>query len=210
MKTNIGETLQRQTHVVKHLAGAHFKNDKFFYFFGKNAKPQFGKWPESDRAEKSHVNFIMFAQAFYRAFRDTSGGSISHYYQFGIINIVFFITYFIFGDDIIFTRQFPVVFFHINGIQNKAMDEFAFAFARSAQNKIVAVLSRFRFFKNNRFHHLSHHAVSQNHHRCAVFVGEIESVHRQVGQFLAGGRSENYRAVISVAAAARRLKIISL
>ncbi len=102
------------------------------------------------------------------------------------------------------------MFFHIDGVQDKAADDFTFAVARAAQHEIFTVLTGFWFFKYNRLHHLPHHAIGENHDRCAVFISHIKSVHRQICQFLASGRAENYRAVIAVSAAAGGLKIISL
>ena len=101
---------------------------------------------------------------------------------------MFFRKGFIFCNHFILAGKFPVVCFAVYGVQKKPSDKFAFACSRASQHELFGILTRFGFPEDDRFHHLSHHAVSQDHDRSAIFISQVKRIHGQIGQLLTGGR----------------------
>ena len=64
--------------------------------------------------------------------------------------------------------------------------------------------------KDNFLHHLSERTIRKYHHWIAIFVGKVEAIVNEISHFLHARRRKDDDMVIAMAAAFRRLKIISL
>ena len=60
------------------------------------------------------------------------------------------------------------------------------------------------------FHHLTDEPVTQQHHRIAVVVRQVEGLHHEVRGFLHGGRRQHEHPVVAVPGALRRLQVVGL
>ena len=114
------------------------------------------------------------------------------------------------GARDVFRFQLALVSFEIIGLEEDGTDQVLARLRRSLHGPGLFRRHDLAIFEIQRLHHLADEAVGQNDGRIAIFVGEFEGQHGEVGHLLHGSGSQHEVAVVAVASAFHHGEVVAL